>query len=409
MFDLAKIRLWLMLALLYISQGLPLGLAMDALPSILKEQGASLTHLVFLPLVGLPWMIKFLWAPIVDNHAITAFGQRRSWLVPMQGLVFLTLLIVCWIGIKQDHVMLMIMLMLVASIASATQDIATDGLAAELFSGNDLIRANMIQVGGTMIGFFLGGAGVMILAGKFGINVGILLPIIIVLCSLGLLLSWKEPVRIVDTQIYIPKVVRPRASLKHFLRRKGAIGLLVMAFLSSLAMVSGFGLGKLLLIDHAWSLESVGQLGIYGGVVTILLGCGGGGWLIHYFGTAKIFILGLSMTIASATVWIILANTAQISFTYACIATMLGCFGSGAASVALMSQGMRFAQQGQQAGTDMTAVQSARDFGEMVMSSSLIAVAAVFGYQLSFALGVLAAILVITILCYNLAKKADIT
>lgn len=42
MFNLAKMRLWLMITLLYISQGLPLGLAMDALPSILKNQGASL-------------------------------------------------------------------------------------------------------------------------------------------------------------------------------------------------------------------------------------------------------------------------------------------------------------------------------------------------------------------------------
>ena len=42
MFNIHKLRLWGMLALLYISQGLPLGLAMDALPSILKSQGASL-------------------------------------------------------------------------------------------------------------------------------------------------------------------------------------------------------------------------------------------------------------------------------------------------------------------------------------------------------------------------------
>lgn len=410
MFNLAKMRLWLMLALLYISQGLPLGIAMDALPSILKNQGASLENLIFLPLVGLPWILKFLWASVVDNYSNTRFGRRRSWLVPMQSLIFLTLTLLWWLGIEQDKTLLIILLMLIASVASATQDIATDGLAAELFSGKDLVRANIIQVGGTMVGFFLGGAGVMILVGQFGISVGALLPMAIVLCSLVLLLTWKEPaVTLVNTAVTSTgsNQSQTTASLKNFIKRAGSVRLLAMAFLSSLAMVSGFGLGKLLLIDQAWSLQSVGQLGMYGGVVTILLGCGGGGWLIQYFGTRKIFIFGLAMTMCSAGLWIMLSATEQIAFSSVLLATVLGCFGSGAASVALMTQAMRFAQQGLQTGTDMTAIQSARDLGEMTMSSSLIAIAAVFGYSLSFAFGVAAAFAVIILLVFAKSRSAQ--
>lgn len=410
MFNLAKMRLWLMLALLYISQGLPLGIAMDALPSILKNQGASLENLIFLPLVGLPWILKFLWASVVDNYSNTRFGRRRSWLIPMQSLIFLTLTLLWWLGIEQDKTLLIILLMLIASVASATQDIATDGLAAELFSGKDLVRANIIQVGGTMVGFFLGGAGVMILVGQFGISVGALLPMAIVLCSLALLLTWKEPaVTLVNTVVTSTgsNQSQTTASLKNFIKRAGSVRLLAMAFLSSLAMVSGFGLGKLLLIDQAWSLQSVGQLGMYGGVVTILLGCGGGGWLIQYFGTRKIFIFGLAMTMCSAGLWIMLSATEQIAFSSALLATVLGCFGSGAASVALMTQAMRFAQQGLQTGTDMTAIQSARDLGEMTMSSSLIAIAAVFGYSLSFAFGVAAAFAVIILLVFAKSRSAQ--
>lgn len=410
MFNLAKMRLWLMLALLYISQGLPLGIAMDALPSILKNQGASLENLIFLPLVGLPWILKFLWASVVDNYSNTRFGRRRSWLVPMQSLIFLTLTLLWWLGIEQDKTLLIILLMLIASVASATQDIATDGLAAELFSGKDLVRANIIQVVGTMVGFFLGGAGVMILVGQFGISVGALLPMAIVLCSLALLLTWKEPaMTLVNTAVSSTgsNQSQTTASLKNFIKRAGSVRLLAMAFLSSLAMVSGFGLGKLLLIDQAWSLQSVGQLGMYGGVVTILLGCGGGGWLIQYFGTRKIFIFGLAMTIFSAGLWIMLSAIEQITFSSALLATVLGCFGSGAASVALMTQAMRFAQQGLQTGTDMTAIQSARDLGEMTMSSSLIAIAAVFGYSLSFAFGVAAAFAVIILLVFAKSRSAQ--
>lgn len=399
MFNIHKLRLWGMLALLYISQGLPLGLAMDTLPSILKAQGASLQSLIFLPLVGLPWILKFLWAPVVDNHSIASFGRRRSWLVPMQCSILLIFIIIWLLGIEQKTTLIVIILALMASIASATQDIATDGLAAELFFGKDLVRANIIQVGGTMVGFFLGGAGVMILVGNFGLNIGLLLPMSVVMLSLILLLTWKEKTAITKktelSHLYAP------ASLKNFLSRSKSLTLIVMAFLSSIAMVSGFGLGKLLLIDHLWTLQSIGQLGMYGGAVTIVLGCGGGGWLIQYLGIQRVFIIGLLFTIISAGLWIVLANTEQIAFDSALIATMFGCFGSGAASVALMTNAMNFAKKGNQAGTDMTAVQSARDLGEMSMSSSLIAMASVFGYSYSFGLGMLAAFMVIILLRYS--------
>ena len=45
---------WLLVAALYFAQGIPLGLAMEALPALLRRQGAPLTSLAFLPLVGLP-------------------------------------------------------------------------------------------------------------------------------------------------------------------------------------------------------------------------------------------------------------------------------------------------------------------------------------------------------------------
>ncbi|MDO1900884.1 MFS transporter, partial [Escherichia coli] len=53
------------LAFLYLSQGIPIGPAIDPLPTLLRQDGAPLQALAFLPLVGLPWVVKFLWAPWV--------------------------------------------------------------------------------------------------------------------------------------------------------------------------------------------------------------------------------------------------------------------------------------------------------------------------------------------------------
>ncbi|MBH9400132.1 MFS transporter, partial [Pseudomonas aeruginosa] len=71
-------RLVITLALLYLSQGIPIGLAMDALPTLLRQDGAPLQALAFLPLVGLPWVVKFLWAPWVDNHWSRRRGRGRG-------------------------------------------------------------------------------------------------------------------------------------------------------------------------------------------------------------------------------------------------------------------------------------------------------------------------------------------
>ncbi|RLR47694.1 MFS transporter, partial [Pseudomonas aeruginosa] len=121
--------------------------------------------LAFLPLVGLPWVVKFLWAPWVDNHWSRRFGRRRSWILPMQCIVLACLLGLATFGLGVASAGWAVGLLALASLASATQDIATDGMAAEHFSGELLAKVNAVQIAGVMIGFFGGGAGSLILAG----------------------------------------------------------------------------------------------------------------------------------------------------------------------------------------------------------------------------------------------------
>ncbi len=54
-----------------------------------------------------------------------------------------------------------------ASLASATQDIATDGMAAEQSQWHNVIKINAVQIAGVMAGFLLA-AGLMIMSESFG-------------------------------------------------------------------------------------------------------------------------------------------------------------------------------------------------------------------------------------------------
>ena len=382
---LANGRLFIMIAALYFSQGIPLGVAMDALPTLLRRDGAGLGTLAWLPLVGLPWVLKFLWAPQVDNRWRPSAGRRRSWIVPMQSIVLTCMAGVALLGISSASAAWVVGLMAAASLASATQDIATDGLTAERFEGQALARANAVQVGGTMVGFFFGGPGALIMAGYIGQGGALAVLTAVVAFSLLMAATWREP----PLDGWESAAPRQRASLAGFVRRRGAWALAVAAFLSAMTAVAGYGLSKLYLVDAGWELDAVGRIGMAGGMVTVLLGCGGGAWLIGKLGARKVLALGLAASGAAALAWMAQAQGwTSVRPGMAFAAQGLGSFGAGAASVALMTLAMRFARQGRQSGTDMTAVQSARDLGEILTSSMMTGLAAQVGYGGGFASGV---------------------
>ncbi|WIX32323.1 RhtX/FptX family siderophore transporter [Salinicola sp. JS01] len=381
------------LALLYLSQGIPIGLAMDALPTLLRQDGAPLRALAFLPLVGLPWVLKFLWAPWVDNHWFRRLGRRRSWILPMQGCVVVCLLGLAALGLDVDNAGWAVALLAVASLASATQDIATDGMAAEHFSGDLLAKVNAIQVAGVMIGFFVGGAGSLIFSGQFGTRVTCLVLAGLPLASLCCVLALGR-----DDPRERPPVTAANASLLCFLRRPLAPSLLALALLSAMTAVSGFGLSKLYLSDAGWALQDIGKLGMSGGLVTVLLGCGGGAWLIRRVGLWRGLALGVTLGGGAALLWSLQAgHWLRLSEPLAWTCVMIGSLSTGITSVAILTAAMRVAGQGEQAGTDVTAVQSTRDLGEMLASSFLVSLTAQIGYAGGFVSGAALALLALIV------------
>src|SRR5687767_7208858 len=78
-----------LLACLYVVQGMPYGFQVGALSMYLREQGTSLQAIGFIGLLALPWSWKALWAPLVDRFGSERFGRRKSWIVPCQLLLML--------------------------------------------------------------------------------------------------------------------------------------------------------------------------------------------------------------------------------------------------------------------------------------------------------------------------------
>src|ERR1700761_6138384 len=85
----------LIVLLLGFSAGLPLALSSSTLLIWMREAGVDLGVIGLFALVGTPYTIKFLWAPVVDALDVPVlsplFGRRRGWLLFSQFLLIISI------------------------------------------------------------------------------------------------------------------------------------------------------------------------------------------------------------------------------------------------------------------------------------------------------------------------------
>merc|ERR1719447_2672977 len=125
------------LLFLYVLQGIPLGLA-AAIPLILTNKNVSYKQQAEFSFAYWPFSVKLLWAPIVDSCFISSFGRRKTWLVPVQYLIGVTMMVLSYkvdyyLGDGDDkaepNVTILTAMFFFLNFLAATQDIAVDGWA----------------------------------------------------------------------------------------------------------------------------------------------------------------------------------------------------------------------------------------------------------------------------------------
>ncbi|KAF8634402.1 hypothetical protein AX15_000854 [Amanita polypyramis BW_CC] len=147
-----------LLCVLYLIQGVPLGLALGSVPFLLKEH-LSYSQLATFALSSYPYSLKLLWSPIVDSVYFTSVGRRKSWIIPMQ-LIVGSLMLYISTNVERlmndpSHNVVELTTVFTSLVTfSATQDIAVDGWALTLLSQDCLSYASTCQTIGLNTGFF---------------------------------------------------------------------------------------------------------------------------------------------------------------------------------------------------------------------------------------------------------------
>src|SRR3982075_2144470 len=152
------------------SAGLPLALSGSTLLFWAAEVGVNLKTIGLFALVGTPYTLKFLWAPIVDALDVPVLspllGRRRGWLVFSQLLLIAAIAFLAFCDPVTSPWWVAVGAVLVAT-ASATQDIVIDAFRIESPNESEQAAGMASYVAAYRIGMLASTAGALFLVSGF--------------------------------------------------------------------------------------------------------------------------------------------------------------------------------------------------------------------------------------------------
>lgn len=145
---------------LYVMQGIPSGFGLTAIANYLVGQNVS-PQVVggFIAIVGIPWIIQFVWGPIIDRYQYSVIGHRKHWVVLTQLVAVAASLSLLLVEDPVRQLSLMGTLFFVHSIFASVQDASVDAIAISVVPEAERGRINAFMRGGYLSGVALGAAG----------------------------------------------------------------------------------------------------------------------------------------------------------------------------------------------------------------------------------------------------------
>lgn len=300
--------------------GLPfLLIASMTLSTRLRDVGLDLGSIGLISLASFFYLLKFLWAPLIDRYAfpLTAFlGRRRSWLLFSQLLVAASLGALA-LSRPDMGVTTLVMWVLVGSFAGATQDSVVDAYRIEIAPAAAQGALAATYTLGYRIGLIVGGAGALYLAEFQGWTNAYLWMAALMLVPVLTTLIAREPavpeatvVRRID---FIGAFWQPFTS---FFSSNGLLlGLALLAFVGLFKFpdqVIGVMAGPFYL-DSGYSKADIATVSKLYGIWTGIVGAFLGGVCVAAFGFRRmLFLAAVGVALSNLAFLLMAYNPGQI-------------------------------------------------------------------------------------------------
>jgi PAT family beta-lactamase induction signal transducer AmpG len=320
------------------SSGLPLALSGSTLLVWVSESGVSLGTIGLFTLVGTPYTLKFLWAPLVDGLHIPLLsrwlGRRRGWLVFTQLLLMAAILALALTDPARSPFFVALGALLVAT-ASATQDIVVDAYRVESLDESEQAAGMASYVAAYRIGMVASTAGALFLVTGFE-YLGLArlhawmasLAVMAALVSIGIVtvLLAREPEQSSEAEAATgdKQSVRRVAeaaigAFSEFLSRRDAIVVLIFVMLFKFTDAFAGAMTVPFIIDVGFTRNDYAIIVKGVGLAATLLGGFAGGYLARAWPLlACLWIGGLLQAISNLTFsWLALVGPQQWALTVA--------------------------------------------------------------------------------------------
>ncbi|WP_165042059.1 MFS transporter [Dysgonomonas sp. ZJ709] len=360
---------------LYIAQSIPMSFFSTVLPVIMRQQQFSLETIAMLQFLKLPWILKFLWSPAIDRTSHT-LGHYKRWIFSAELIYAVIIFAISFLSFQVTPY-LIIGLIVMSFVASATQDIATDALAVVSFSKKDKGLVNSMQSMGSFAGAMVGGGVLLLLYNKIGWES--LLPflaIFVIIALIPLVFFRNNQMKIAPKTLAKP---HPN-DLLGFFKQKGIWKQVIFLFMFYAGIIGILSVLKPMLVDYGYNMKEIGVMsGIVGTSVGFFSSLAGG-FIVRLVGRYAARIIFAVLIVVTAIYFYLLVtmfpvNTATL---HCGISLLWGTY--GLATIIVYTTAMDCVRKGFE-GTDFTIQTVITHLSGMIMAVGAGKVATLFGYS----------------------------
>ncbi|GBE06875.1 muropeptide transporter [bacterium BMS3Abin10] len=280
------------------ASGLPLLLTIGLLQAWMIEEKVDLSVIGIFALVGLPYTLKFIWAPLFDRFTLSFLGRRRGWLLVAQVALILSIV---GLGFSDPSKNLWIVAFaaLLVTFFSASQDIVIDAYRREDLTDAELGLGSALYVNGYRVGMLLASGGGLVLADHIPFSMVYLVMAACMLPTVVTTLLAREPAVMTDT----PKTLKDAVigPLKEYFSRSGAVWVLAFILLYKIGDSMASFISTPFYLDIGFSKTEIGLVVKVFGLGALMAGTLIGGVLMIRLGINRsLWVFGVLQAISTA-------------------------------------------------------------------------------------------------------------
>jgi PAT family beta-lactamase induction signal transducer AmpG len=293
------------------SCGVPLLLTISVLQAWMKEEGVDLTVIGMMALVGLPYTLKFLWAPFLDRFTLPFLGRRRGWLLVAQTALIFS---IAGLGLTDpgNNPWLVAFAAFLVTFFSASQDIVVDAYRREDFPDEELGLASSLYINGYRVGMLLASGGGLIMADHMSFPSVYLIMAACILPGLVTTLLAHEP----EVNVRMPENMREAVldPLLEYFSRHGALWILAFVLFYKIGDTMASAMTTPFYLDIGFTKTEIGAVvKLFGFWATVVGTLVGGLFMLRMGIHRSLWVFGFLQALSTACFAILARTGPQVS------------------------------------------------------------------------------------------------